>query len=137
VDKPSITPARDAVMKMIPEIHERCDQLVLSGSNMADARAVKRILPEIMLFMADELDMEEDSPSIMASLEAAIGNSITSVARTISSKERWPLAETVEAFATGIANRALKLADMPDADINKATQRIKRPQPKPKKGRRK
>jgi hypothetical protein len=122
-------------MKMIPEIHERCDQLVLSGSNMADARAVKRILPEIMLFMADELDMEEDGPSIMASLEAALGNSITSVARTMSSREGWELHEAVATFALGIAERAMKLADMPEADINKATQRVKRSEPKPKKGR--
>jgi len=136
MDKPTLTPVRDAVMRMIPEIHERCDLLVLSGSKQSDARMVKRILPEIMLAMADEMDMEEPSPSVLASLEAAIGNSITSVARTISSKEKWPLSETVEAFATRIAERALRLADMPEADISKATQRIKRPQPKPKKGRR-
>jgi hypothetical protein len=134
--KPSITPARDAVMAMIPEIHDRCDQLVLSGSDAGDARMVKRIMPEIMMAMADEIDLERTGTQILTNIEAAIGNSIASVARTISSKEQWPLAETVEAFATRIAERAMRLADTPDADIDKIKRRIKRPEPKPKKGKR-
>jgi len=132
MEKPSITPMRDAVMRMIPDVHARCDELVTKGSNPGDARATKRIVAEVMLAMAEEMDLEQDSPQTLASLEAGLANAITSVARTVSNKDGWPLNETVEAFATRICERALALADIPDAQISKVTQRIKRT----KKGRR-
>jgi len=132
MEKPSLTPMRDAVMRMIPAIHEQCDKLVAAGSHPGDARAVKHIVPEIMLALANEYDLETEGPSVLAHMEAAIANAITSVARTVSSREKWPLNETLEAFSTRIAERSLALADIPDADITKVTERIKRP----KKGRR-
>jgi hypothetical protein len=123
----TITPARDAVLRAIPEIHAQCDKLVAEGSNEGDARCVKRIVPEVMLAMADEVDLEIAGPKIMASLEAAIANAIASVARTMSSKEKWDLGETATALAERIAARSIDLCmDHNVTHVLKKAKRTKR-----------